>query len=314
MFLTSHSHKLFKSPKPNKNRISVETDKQLCKFLLSPYRNSSLRTYKTLYNFSFPELPKDISNGLYYLKKDFETDKAKFDSLCDSYGIKKSALKQIPTSPSPQLFKQERKMTYDSKVMRLEREHVNFERPSLNRHGMMWFQNDDVEIGDSYNSILTIYQPLFDARDQDNVELYLDKDNPTILRQVFPNVPTFMERDHNLVHELEDKCNLFPELNSSVKKAHKKHVYKMHGRKEFRMQATEYELPFSLSLNSFGPITHTDFKIKKHYRTLIVEVDSKRNIDHTCAFVYWKILIDGESTNFGEMKLEDEDVGDDDIN
>ena len=97
---------------------------------------------------------------------------------------------------------------------------LNDEFPSLNDNGIIFFRDDDVEIGESMSSILTIYQPLFDARDHELVSLRVDSNDPSRLIHEYPGVPTFMYRDYEKVHMLE-RSEENPEIYSATKKKHK---------------------------------------------------------------------------------------------
>ena len=75
---------------PNKNRLTRDTDKHLCAFLLSSFRQSGLKSHKCHFRLSFPEAPKQISNRLECLKKMSRSNVAEFSRLCDTCGIKPS--------------------------------------------------------------------------------------------------------------------------------------------------------------------------------------------------------------------------------
>jgi len=186
-------------------------------------------------------------------------------------------------------------------LLRKRIEDVNFAFPSSNKFGMMWFRDDDVEIGDSFNSVLTVYQPLFDARDQDLIRLSVDETDPSILYHVHPTVPTFMYSNFEKVYEQESSVKN-PEIFSETRKKHKKHASKIKRNKNARLEMSEYHLPFSLSMNKFDDIANSYSEIKKHYRTIEVDVhvDAENDIKHTCSYIYWKILIDGETTNLAD--------------
>ena len=182
-------------------------------------------------------------------------------------------------------------------AMRRHQVNLNFMYPSLNSSGMLWFRDDDVEVGESMSSILTIYQPLFDARDYDLVNITLDSDDPMILSHIHPTVPTFLYQDFEKVHVLEKSLHN-PEIYSETRKKHKKHAYKIKSNKNLRQQISEYHLPFSLTLDAFDEISHPGSTIRKHYRTIPVEVDS--NIKQVCHLVFWKVMIEGETTHFAQ--------------
>ena len=77
----------------NTNRVALETDKHLCKFLLSPFRESGLKWYKIYNNISFAESSKQTTNRLEYLKRLQQGKFVQFAELCQTYGIKPSVKK-----------------------------------------------------------------------------------------------------------------------------------------------------------------------------------------------------------------------------
>jgi hypothetical protein len=318
-----------------KKQVSEESDIHICRFLLSPFNATGLKSYKLHYGVTFPEPSKQITNRVEYLKRIQQADFIKFARICNSYNIRSSfttfydssesassdsdsiycssnhSLKQAAPVAKKTKAKKAAMSVASSKSnlfnhsLRNHQEKPNFDFPSLNKFGMMWLRDDDVEIGDSMCSILTIVQPLFDARDHDQVNIYLDADDPAVLKHVHPNVPTFMYQDWKKVHELEESDDN-PEIYTETRKKHKKHAFKIVDNKQLKLQTSEYQLPFSLSLDKFDDIEHTSSKIQKHYRTIVVPVDNK--IKHTCAYVFWKILIDGETTHCSGRVREDRNV------
>ena len=189
------------------------------------------------------------------------------------------------------------------RMMMSHKEFLNWEIPSLNRYGMMWFRDDDVEIGDDLVSILTIYHPLWDARDSDNIKLQLSPDDPSLLLFTHPTCPTFMYKNYKLMHE-QDQDDEAPEVYSFTKKKHMKQASKIAKNDNMRLQVSEYQLPFSLSLDPFRKIEHNGSEIKMHYRTILVHLEKGLDITDTCNFVYWKVLVDGETTNCSSEVLE----------
>ena len=172
---------------------------------------------------------------------------------------------------------------------------LNLEHPHLNNHGMLWFRDDDVEINDVLYSVLTVYQPLYDPRDFVDVKLSIDNDEPDKLQHTLPNVPSFMYKDVKKLHQLEQKTDPDnPELYSFTAKKHSKCAIKIKTSDDERLQIDEYRLPFMLSLDMFSNIENTAAELKKHYRTFECKITDK--IKHKFAFVFWKVLIDGEAT------------------
>lgn len=307
--------------KSNPKRISVDTDRHLCKYLISPYRHSGIKAYKSKNNVSFPEDRIKVSSRLEYLKKIYHTKFNDFTNLCNSYGIESytSNSDSIVTSPvvvparilsdSPKNLKERKiilpKMNVKGNDMRQHQNFLNLEHPHLNKHGMLWFRDDDVELDGSLCSVLSIYQPLFDARDCDSVKLFLDENDPELLHHTHLNVPTFMIKDFKLMHKLDKMTDPHnPELYSFTAKKHSKCAIKCQSSDDHRLQRDEYRLPFGLKLEKFSNIENSASEIKKHYRTIEVTVTNK--IKHKCSYVFWKILIDEETTNlsFGD---EDDD-------
>ena len=314
----------------NKNRVSPDTDKHLCLFLLSSFRKSGLKVYKNRNNLSFPEPIRKISHRLEYLKKLHDTSFTQFAKICESLGINSSkptpnfipSNENVPPhkvqvqSPPATILKKPASMSVsdsdssnglDQVPMRKHDVFLNFDCPSLNSNGMMWFRDDDVEIGESMYSVLTIYQPLFDARDHDLIKLYMNPQDPTVLYHVHPNVPTFMFKDYDKIHKLE-KSDDNPDLFSLTRKRHKKHAFKILSNKNLKVQMTEYQLPFSVTMEAFDQVNNLPTEIQKHYRTIEVDVDAGSKISHTCAYIYWKIMIDGETTNCSTKAHDDQNV------
>ena len=61
---------------------------------------------------------------------------------------------------------------------------------------------------------------------------------------------------------------------------------------------SNYTLPFNLSLGKFDLIVNSKAELEKHYRTVEHVVDVQNKITHKGAYLYWKVLIDGEATHF----------------
>ena len=285
--------------RPNKNRLTRDTDKHLCTFLLSSFRQSGLKSYKYHFRLSFPEAPKQISNRLEYLKKISRSNVAEFSRLCDTYGIKPSNIKvnfqdqiSVPQEIDPRMSTTSSNLL--EQQLRRHQVNLNFHFPSLNSSGMLWFRDDDVEIGESMCSILTIYQPLFDARDYDDVNIGIDVDDPTLLLHHHPTVPRFFYEDFNKIHEQEESLDN-PDIYTETRKKHKKHAFKIKNNKHLKIEMTEYQLPFALSLEAFDDISHNGSTLMKNYRT--IQVGLSKKIKHTCSYVFWKVMIDGETTH-----------------
>jgi hypothetical protein len=258
------------------------------------------------------------------LKKIYRTNFVEFADLCKQYGINSSVNRTSPPSSikiQPTKTRTNQAMSVSSssssspfrkllpQAMRHHQCCLNFAFPSLNNFGMMWFRDDDVEIGDSMCSILTIYQPLFDARDQDLIRLSIDSDDPTVLHHSHPTVPTFMFKDFKKVHQLEGSEEN-PEIYSETRKKHKKHAFKIANNKNLKLQSAEYSLPFALSMDSFDGIINSTAEIKKHYRyfNTVVDTSGDEEIEHTCAYIFWKVLIEGETTNCSTKAQEERNV------
>jgi len=186
------------------------------------------------------------------------------------------------------------KAAFEQVTMRHQEYCPNFEHPSLNNHGMMWFRDNKVEIGDKYCSIITIYQPLYDARDAKVIELYLDHDDPTLLHHIHPTVPVLMQKDYLQMHE-QDTSLENPKVYSETKRNHKFHKCKMAKNDNLKLQLSDYRLPFPLTTESFDEIKNYGLKIKKHLRCVEVESGTKLNIVQKCYFVFWKVMIAGET-------------------
>ena len=316
------------SNKCKRGPLSTETDKHILKFLLSPFSNSAtgIKAYKLHHGISFPENSKQVSNRVLYLKKLQQSEFEKFAKLASSFGIISSVQEDhrntdSDTSDSDSDYEREYRPTnkFKPKVtnrslfqrkqlmqmkkssfesgMRQHNEFLNLEHPHLNQHGMMWYRDDDVEIDDSYYSVLTIYQPLFDARDSDMVKLYLDEEDPSVLHHVLPNVPTYFFQDINSMHRQEMSPSN-PELFSFTAKKHKKTAHAIVSSDNDKLQICNYSLPFDLSLGKFDLITNSKVELEKHYRTVEHIIDIKNSITHKGAYLFWKILIDGEATHF----------------
>lgn len=299
----------------NKNRLSIETEKHLCQFLVSPYRYSGLRAYKSKYNLTFPEPTKKVSGRLEYLKKIYNTSFADFAALCKVYDINStdsvhsyrennppsnSLNKSISsTSTFKNPYRSLSKMNINGpsfdEAMKSHQICLSEDLDSLNDNGMIFFRDDNVEIGDSMNSILTVYQPLFDARDLDLIDLYVHPDDKRVLHHVYPKVPSFMYRDHDKVHKLE-RSEENPEVYWFTKKKHKRLAFKIVEDNDMKLETSEYRLPFELSTARVDSIENSSTKLMKNYRTFTVKVDE--NIYHTVAYVFWKIIIEGKTANF----------------
>ena len=308
----SQFHKM--TIRSNKNRLSPATEKHLCEYLVSPFCQSGLRSYKARHNLSFPEPTKQVSNRLFNLKKLYKSNVVDFATLCKSYGINssvsstpvsffddssvstKSTSKSLLPTASTTFIKCKMNSNSSLPEMREHQTLLNMDHPHLKRHGMLWFRDDDVRIDGSLCSILTIYQPLFDARDVSSVKLSLDNEESDLIHHIHPNVPSFFYKDCQRMHKLEDKKdNKNPELFSMTEKKHQKCAIKIKTDENHRLQRDSYRLPFTLSLEKFDAIDNAGSELKKNYRILEIEVTDK--IKHKVSYVYWKVLIDGETTH-----------------
>jgi hypothetical protein len=295
--------------------VSSNTDKHLCQFLISPFRKSGFRAYKIRHGItSFPEPSKQISNRLSYLKTLYTTNLPKFANLCHSYEINSSATTNF--SPDFAVSKQKtpppQKMSISSSSssgpfdqgLRKHQHRLNLTFPSMNTNGMMWFRDDDVMIGDDMCSILTIYQPLFDARDHNLISLRRDAEDPTVLHHIHPAVPTFLYRDYESVH-IMDESTSNPDIFTETQRKHRKHAYKIMNNENLKLETTEIQLPFGLSTEPFDQIENSNAEIMKTLRTILIKVDDEEGIVHTCSFLFWKIMIDGETIHCSDkMKKE----------
>jgi len=100
------------------------------------------------------------------------------------------------------------------------------------------------------------------------------------------------------MHKLEtkkDKAHKNPELYSLTEKKHQKCAIKIRTDENHRLQRDSYRLPFTLSLEKFDAFENAGSELKKNYRILEVEVTDR--IKHKVSYVFWKVLIDGETTH-----------------
>ena len=88
---------------------------------------------------------------------------------------------------------------------------LNLEYPDLNLEGMLWFRDDEVQIDNSFNSVLTIYHSLMDPKDLLNMKLNLDVNDYGILNLIKPNGPTYVYMDIDKMYDRE-KENKDPEI------------------------------------------------------------------------------------------------------
>jgi len=346
------------STRTNKKRVCENTDKHICKFLLSSFRGTGIHAYKKHFGLSFPDPPRNIYNRISYLKSIQQSNFPKFAKITQSYGVTsgdasatdidssssdsdstdtddedsfldsyfatppvvpsrpiakrtqhppKQVPKSIPkpvTKPFlPTMASSINKSDRDGQgFLRQHKHFLNFEYPHLNHNGMMWFKDDDVEVDNLFLSIITIYQPLFDARDIDDIKLYLDPDEPNVLHHVQPNVPSFMYKDVDSIMKL-DSSKANPELHYFTHKKLKKSAHHVQRMEEHRLQRSDYRLEFNLSLAKFDDIDNSGSELQKHYRTFEVEIDADNDIHHICAYVFWKVLVDGETTDFSSKDL-----------
>ena len=191
-------------------------------------------------------------------------------------------------------------------VPRKHQFNLNFQFPSLDNSGMMWFRDDDVEVGDSMCGILTVCQPLWDVRDQDSVSPHLDVDDPTLLSHRTPTVPTFMWKDFEKVHQPEESEEN-PEMCTETRKKHKKHACKIENNNILKLEINECQLPFAPSLEKFDEIDHEGSAIRKHLRTIPIEVENSQT-ECRSACVCWKVVIDGETTFCSEKSCDKRNV------
>ena len=329
--------------------LSNNTDRHICKFLLSPFEPTGWGSYKRHYKLEFSEPSRQITNRLAYLKKLQRNPNQfiKFAHICNKHGVSSSVTKfrqpkydsdesnysetdsdtdtdsdldtpityrptaktrstpprEKPTQTTHKKSHQRSKEmpSYKSNSkdpdMRHSHQHdLNFEFPHLNFNGMMWFRDDDVLIGNSLHSILTIYQPLYDPRDFHDIKLCFDIDDPDLVRLYHPNIPTYMHKDLESMHSQEMKTDpKNSELYSFTAKKHKKAAIKAAASDRHKMQVTECHLPFSVTNEQFSNIDNTGGEAEKNYRKIEVKVTDK--IKDTCSYIFWKILIKGETTH-----------------
>jgi len=181
-------------------------------------------------------------------------------------------------------------------MRRSHQSNLNFKYPHLNFNGMMWFRDDDVLINQSLHSILTIYQPLYDPRDFNDIKLCFDINDPFLLRLYQPNVPTFMHKNIENIHQQEletDPKN--SELYSFTAKKHKKAAVKVSNYNEHKIQVIECHLPFCVSSEQFSNIDNAGGEAEKHHGKIRVKVTDK--IKDTCSYVFWKISIEDKTTH-----------------
>lgn len=178
----------------------------------------------------------------------------------------------------------------------LENDHsVNLYDPDLNVDGMMWFKNDDVTINQEVFTMLTIIKPLYDPRDYHDEKLTLDSENNNILHHTRAVVPSFAINNVDMIHDqeaLDPNIKVNPEVFNFPRKLHKTTATAIKGNDKRRLKMTNYKLPFGLKLDHFG---NTVSELQKNYRTIEFEVSSDGSIKHTACYIYWKVLIDGES-------------------
>ena len=301
----------------NKNRISENTDKHLCAFLVSPYQLSGFKAYKFRHKLSFPEVSRKITNRLYYLRKIQQNQEKdpEFSRLCDLYGINNfvSGLsKEHPgTPPTPTKLPPQENPT-PVKTMSSIEDYINKHEvclndnfPLLDDSGLMFFRDDDVEIDDTLVSILTVYYDLSDARDHSVTSLSIHKTNPSILVFNAPKNGLFMSRNHERIQKLEKDVKN-PEFYTSTAKKHKKLAFRIKANKNQRMKTIEFVLPFELSPDDINGFNNTGVELMKNFRNLNIEVN--QHFTQTCSFVFWKVLIYGESQNCfdGDIDMEND--------
>jgi len=327
-------------PNSNKKRISTDTDKHICKYLLSSFSGSGFKSYKSNFGLSFSDQPRAISNRVDYLKNLQRNDFRKFSEIIQSYGISsgRTKLDYCPTSdyssdsstdtededlsvaprqsrrlvtenskrsPKPVSFrspKKERTTTNmpSKKPIDNHHEYLNDKFPQLSTNMTMWFRDEKVDIDGSYYSVLNIYMPLTDARDLNVIKLHLDKADPKRLYLVHPKCPTFMYRDFKAMHSFEEDGE-YPDIYATSKMNHKHFAFDIKKKEHMKLAITEYELPFALSNMKLGRIDHHGSEIMKHYRK--VDCLVKDGITQECKFVFWKILIDEERSDDADENI-----------
>ena len=317
--------------KSNKNRVSTDTDKHICKYLLSSFHSSGFKSYKKHYGVDFPkDATKAISNRINYLKNLQSYNFPKFSELIQLYGITSAddpvdldhSYDSDPstssyTKPSyskrlPKPKEKQRTSKMFGEVIKKHQHFLNPENSSFNHNGMLWFRDDDVEIDEAFCSVLTIYQPLFDARDQDLISLKIDEADNTSLLHTYPVLLTFLYKDFGLLYEIDDSKDN-PEVYSSTKKKHKKLASQLKKEKEILYHTSEYRLPFSLNLEAFDAFKNSNTELQKNYRYFEIVVHNE--IVHSCAYLYWKVLVEGETHHFGdEDKRNNYEVAQDHLN
>ena len=234
------------------------------------------------------------------MKDIYSTRLQDFADLCNSYGVNTSnnllpeKNKSTPTT-SKTLFQSPTKSMASDRLLPFNTDHevcLNDDFPHLDDSGLLIFRDDDVEIDDTMVSILTVYKELTDARDQEFTTLSIHKTNPSILVLNCPKLGLFMTCNHDKVQGLE-KCKKNPEFYTSTAKKHKKIAFRIKGNRKMRMRTIEFQLPFELSPDEINGMNNTGSELMKNFRSLNVEVNS--NFTQTCSFVFWKILIYGET-------------------
>ena len=64
-----------------------------------------------------------------------------------------------------------------------------------------------------------------------------------------------------------------------------------------KLQMNECQLPFALTMENFDDIDNSGAQIMKHCRTISIDVNGGEGITHDCSCIFWKIVIDGETTH-----------------
>ena len=285
----------------NKFRVSRFTELHICRFLNSSFRDCGFKTYKAHHKISFEEETRAIQNRITYLKKLQENRPSDFEELIKTYEI----YSEPETSHSEDEYSSdEESLSQNSKQQQQQRhlpqpqstmtmQHLVPDKFKANSTGLVAFRDDNVLIGEKLCSILTIYQVLTDARDEEIINLCIDPNDPSILLHDNPVVPTIMYQDYREIHKQElNEDN--PEIFTSTMKKHMKKATPFLRDNNLNIQTTEYQLPFALLADPIDDIENTASELEKNIRTHIVLVNKELDIHRHCDYIYWKAMIDGE--------------------
>lgn len=177
---------------------------------------------------------------------------------------------------------------------------LNLDYPEQNVDGMMVFRDNNIDIGEELFDILTIFKPLKDPRDYKLTKLVLGADGES-LTLTEPSVPSYFVDTVDQIHAQETQDE---EEYKGTRKQHRVLATLLKNDDKRKLKSTVFVLPYGikLKLDHFG---NTLSKLQANYRCVKVKLNSTRKAEPS--YMWWKIIIDGESRKLKDDAAAEED-------